>query len=256
MDRVDRLSDYDAFAWVYNKEWGPKHSGLFFSIVESLALRELRAGAHILDLCCGTGHVAAMLAERGYRVTGVDASEEMLRFARQNAPTAEFVLDDARRFKRPEAFDAVVSTFDSLNHVMRSEELAAVFRNVHASLRAGGVFLFDLNTERNYKEQWRGSFGIVDDDYACIVRSDYCAADRTATFHATIFIKGDAWSRSDVALAQRWHPDEEVRVALAAAGFERVDACQHSPSRGVETLTPAATRAFYLCCKGRTPRET
>ena len=161
MDRVDRLSDYDAFAWVYNKEWGPKHSGLFFSIVESLALRELRPGAHILDLCCGTGHVAAMLAERGYRVTGVDASEEMLRFARQNAPTAEFVLDDARRFRRPEAFDAVVSTFDSLNHVMRSEELSAVFRNVHASLRAGGVFLFDLNTERNYKEQWRGSFGIV-----------------------------------------------------------------------------------------------
>lgn len=269
MESAARFSGYDDFAWVYNRQWGPKFSKLWFSIMESLLLKDLPAGAHVLDVCCGTGHLAALLVERGYRVTGVDASDQMLRFARENAPNAEFVLDDARSFKRPEAFDAAVSTFDSLNHIMRIEELTAVFRNVHASLRANGMFLFDLNTEKNYKEQWHGSFGIVEEDHACVVQSSYCAADRTALFRATLFIKRDArarrnfrengrarrsfseggWQRSDVTLTQRWHPDDEVRAALSAAGFGKVSAYEHSRERGIEPLTATASRAFYLCRK-------
>ena len=78
-------SDYDPFAWVYNKYWGNEFTPRVFPILEQLVLRELPAGARVLDLCCGTGQLAGTLTALGYRVTGVDGSTEMLRFARENA---------------------------------------------------------------------------------------------------------------------------------------------------------------------------
>ena len=55
-------------------------------------------GARILDVCCGTGYLAGLLAARGYRVTGIDASAAMIGFARETAPEAEFSVADAARF--------------------------------------------------------------------------------------------------------------------------------------------------------------
>jgi len=140
-------SDYDRFAWVYNKHWGNSFTELALRVLEKLVFPYLSAKARILDLCCGTGQLAQALIARGYRVTGLDGSSEMLRFARENAPAGEFIVDDARSFKLPDSYHAVVSTFDSLNHIMTLEELTSVFRNVYAALQEGGFSFFDLNME-------------------------------------------------------------------------------------------------------------
>jgi trans-aconitate methyltransferase len=67
-----------------------------------LILSELSTDACLLDLCCGAGHLTRALAGRGYRVTGLDGSAEMLRYARENAPSAEFIWTDARTFSSPQ----------------------------------------------------------------------------------------------------------------------------------------------------------
>src|SRR3972149_2698138 len=108
------------------------------------------------------------MADR-FRVTGVDGSAAMLEFARANAPGGGVVLGDARAFTLPGPFHAVLSTFDSLNHVMMLPELTEVFRRVHAVLVEGGRFLFDLNMEEGYRARWGGSEAIVDDDNVCIL---------------------------------------------------------------------------------------
>jgi len=138
-------SDYDPFASIYNKYWGDDFTPRVFPILEQMVLRQLPTGARILDLCCGTGQLAGTLTALGYRVTGIDGSPEMLKFARGNAPDAEFINADARTFKLPQQYEAVFSVFDSLNHVMSLEELTDVFRNVYAVLREGGYFFFDMN---------------------------------------------------------------------------------------------------------------
>jgi SAM-dependent methyltransferase len=112
----------------------------------------LPAAARVLDLCCGSGDLSRELLARGYQVTGLDGSPEMLRYARQRVPRTEFLLEDARSFACEARFDAVLSTYDSLNHILSLEELEAVFANVFRALVPGGLFFFDLHQLRSNRE--------------------------------------------------------------------------------------------------------
>lgn len=250
MSSVNRYSDYDRFAWIYNKHWGDSFIRLVIPILEKLVLSHIPAGARILDLCCGTGQLAQVLIARGYRITGLDGSEEMLRFARENAPTGEFILDDARSFKLPKVYHAVVSTFDSLNHIMTLEELTSVFRNVYAALRKGGLFLFDLNMEEGFKICWDDFYDITEDDYACTVRTSYRPEERIARFDTTIFYSQDGRQRSDVTLVQKCYSEAEVRSALEAAGFVEIHAYAYNERLHLAELTGEAERAFFLGRRG------
>ena len=149
-------SDYDDLAWVYNKYWGDRFLPTALAALEKLAL------PHTSRQCGYSGpllrHGPASTGTHRARLPGdrFDGSEEMLNFARENAPGASFILDDARTFTLPAAYHLAVSMFDSLNHVLTLGELTAVFSNVHAALLGGGLFVFDLNTEEGYKANWNG----------------------------------------------------------------------------------------------------
>lgn len=79
-------------------------------------LCEIGSSASCLDLCCGTGDVAAELARRGAQVTGLDASAEMLRLARERHPAITFVQGDALALPFPDdTFDAVTIAFGNRN---------------------------------------------------------------------------------------------------------------------------------------------
>ena len=151
---MDNYSDYDDFAQVYNRHWGG-FSLRILPILEQLALDDCPPRSAILDLCCGTEQLAKALAARDYKVTGVDGSEQMLRLARQNAPNASFHCADARSFNLSTNFALVLSTYDSLNHLLTLEDLASVFRNVFRHLQSGGVFVFDMNLDAGFRSRWR-----------------------------------------------------------------------------------------------------
>ncbi|HEY90994.1 MAG TPA: class I SAM-dependent methyltransferase [Dehalococcoidia bacterium] len=242
-------SDYDPFASIYNKYWGDDFTPRVFPILEQMVLRQLPTGAPILDLCCGTGQLAGTLTALGYRVTGLDGSPEMLKFAHENAPDAEFIKADARTFELPEQYDAVVSVFDSLNHVMSLEELTAVFRNVFAVLRESGYFFFDLNMEAGYGLTWNDNFGIVEDDHLCIVRTSYDPDEKVARFDTTIMLLEDDWKRKDITLFQKCYPAAEVISALENAGFVSIDSYSHHEREGLTGLTGDADRGFFICRK-------
>jgi len=242
-------SDYDRFAWVYNRHWGNTFTQPALYGLKKLVFPHVPAKARILDLCCGTGQLAQALIAGGYQVTGLDRSEEMLRFARENAPAGEFIVGDARSFKLPDVYHAVVSAFDSLNHIMTLEELTSVFRNVYATLRPDGLFLFDLNMEEGYRISWHDSFGIVEDDHICVVRSSYLPEERTAQFDTTIFYLQGGWQRTDLTLFQKCYSEEEVRSALEVAGFTQIHAYAYYEPQGLEELTSESERAFFICQK-------
>lgn len=222
MSLVQNSAGYDPLAWFYDRHWGTRYHRQAFPIIERLLLSRVPPGAPILDLCCGTGHLTHPLAERGYRMTGIDASEEMLRFAREKVPAAEFFLLDVRAFDFAPRFQAALSTFDSLNHVIALDELAAVFRNVRRALVDGGLFLFDLNLEEAYRREWDKQSAIVEEDHVCIVRGGYDPATRIGRAEITMFRREEEWRRSDLTLFQKSHAPEEVASALARAGFRDI----------------------------------
>lgn len=237
---------YDRFARIYNQYWGDDFSQRALPILDRLILSHLPAGARVLDLCCGTGQLARALTARGYSVTGLDGSEAMLRFARENAPAAEFILADARDFSLPPAYDGAVSTYDSLNHILRLDELASAFRCMQAALLPGGRFVFDLNMEEGYQTRWRGSFGIVEADHVVVARSSYRPDERIGQMDFTLFFLEDGWQRTDFTLAQRCYSEAEVTSALAAAGFAGVQ--MYEAQRDLE-LAGGDGRTFFVCHK-------
>jgi len=215
-----RFTDYDPFAWLFHHYWGTEFHGQVMPVLERLVLRLLPPKASILDLCCGDGRVAASLHDRGFQVTGLDGSEKMLAYARERVPEVSFLLGDARDFNLPPGFHAVISTFDSLNHIMGKRALQRVFANAANALLPGGYFAFDLNREQGYTELWVEMTGVVEDGAVSIARSDYDEKRGVATCRITSFEREhDVWTRADFTLKQRYHPHNEVEAALRRAGF-------------------------------------
>ena len=98
-----------------------------------------------LELGCGTGTNLAALAALG-RLTGIDASTEMLAIAREKAPGARLVEADMTAFELGERFDVAFCVFDTLNHVPTFAGWRELFACVHRHLAPGGLFVFDVNT--------------------------------------------------------------------------------------------------------------
>jgi SAM-dependent methyltransferase len=215
------MACYDDFAWFYERYWNEEFHSLAFPILERIWLDRLPAGARILDVCCGTGYLAGLLTERGYKVAGVDASEEMIGFARKRVPGAEFQVADATAFQVSGTFQAAVSTFDSLNHLLRLEALEAVFRRVAEALKPGGLFAFDMLLEEAYQTHWGESFALVKDDHVLtITGSGFDFRSRLARCRITMFRKIEGlWKRHDITIEERCFSPGEIGSALERAGF-------------------------------------
>ncbi|MDO8803072.1 MAG: methyltransferase domain-containing protein [Elusimicrobiota bacterium] len=101
----------------------------------------------ILDLGCGTGNHALILAKRGYQVTGVDISGNMLALARRKAAKAglplELVKGDITRLNLGKKFDAVISMFAVMGYQTSNAALSGACASARLNLRDNGLFIFD-----------------------------------------------------------------------------------------------------------------
>lgn len=105
-------------------------------------------GTSVLDLCCGPGRHAVVLAKRGCAVTGVDRSKFLLQKAEERANAEgvriEFVHEDMRNFARPAAYDLALNFFTSFGYFNDREDDIKVLRNIYTSLRPEGVCFLEM----------------------------------------------------------------------------------------------------------------
>lgn len=124
-------------------------------VVHLLNKNKIKDGL-ILELGCGTGSMTTRLANRGYDLIGIDASEDMLTIARENSEGRNnkilYLCQDMRDFELYGTVAAVISVCDSINYILTEEDLLKVFRLVNNYLDPGGIFLFDLDTQYSYEE--------------------------------------------------------------------------------------------------------
>jgi SAM-dependent methyltransferase len=247
---MERYCRYDNFAWLYNQEWRAFGERIF-PLLKDIIGETLPDRAKVLDLCCGTGQLAKVLTDKGYQVTGIDGSREMLRYAKENAPAAEFTVADARSFKFPPTYNAVFSTFNSLNHILKLEELLRTFKNVRKCLVSGGIFIFDLSTESHFKKHWKNHKEIKETlDCFYAIHNDYNPEERLALFHCTIFRhKTGNWQRSDITVEETFYPAAEVKSSLKKAGFSDIRAYSFSREHGLQQPTRNSFQIFYYARK-------
>lgn len=105
-------------------------------------------GKAVLDLACGPGRFAMALAQRGYRVTGVDRTKFYLDKGREQARRAgvhvEWIQADMRDFVRLQSYDLVLSMLTSLGYSDDKREDLRIIENMFRCLRPGGACVIDL----------------------------------------------------------------------------------------------------------------
>ncbi|SDJ83861.1 class I SAM-dependent methyltransferase [Natronorubrum texcoconense] len=127
---------YEELAAGYDREGDTKPSNAYLERPATLSLLPETEGKRVLDAGCGAGHLADELADRGATVVGLDASREMLAYARGRVPDADFLRADLEG-ELPfadNAFDGVTSSL-AFHYV---KEWASLFRELRRVLTPGG----------------------------------------------------------------------------------------------------------------------
>lgn len=213
----DRLNaDIDYAAWADHIE-------------RQFSLYAAKKPESVLDLACGTGTMTVELARRGYDMTGIDLSEDMLAVARQKCDGGRFahpvllVQQDMSAFELYGTVDAVVCCLDSLNYLTASDELMRTFLHVHNYLNPDGLFLFDMNAPAKFEQVYgTNAYVLEDEGILCAWQNIYNKKSKLCDFYLSIFTE-DAdgrWVRFDEEQRERCWSLRTVKKLLADCGFE------------------------------------
>lgn len=188
-----------------------------------------RCGASVrsvAELGCGTGTLAALLARRGYQVTAVDLSPDMLSVAAEKCAglDVQLVCQDMSRLALPGETDAVVCCLDSLNYLTRPAQVRRTFQRVFRALRPGGLFLFDVKTPLALERADGQIYLDENEELFCVWRGEYFPKRRVCGYGIDLFAlrEDGSWLRDGEYHEEYAYAMEELSAWLEEAGFRRI----------------------------------
>ena len=211
-DRLTNDVDYEATVDFY------------FEILRREGLRPKTA----VDLACGTGSVAVLLARKGLRVTAVDLSAEMLAEAAQKAADMEnppsFVCQPLQELRLPRGVDLAVCALDSLDYITDPDDCAEAIRRIYRVLNPGGIFIFDVNTPEKLRAMDGQVFLDEDEDVFCVWRGEFDEQTNICSYGMDLFQRqGSVWRRSCEEHREYAYTAEQLKGFLRQAGFTHIE---------------------------------
>ncbi len=143
------MNQYNSLALIYDLVLGDRTDEVEF--LRKKIRKYAPEAQNVLEIACGTGAILKELSGQ-YKVTGIDISVEMIKEATKNVPAGTFFVDDMTNFNLDKKFDAVISMYDSINHLESKEGWQKCFENVAHHLKPNGVFIFDILTTGRFQE--------------------------------------------------------------------------------------------------------
>jgi SAM-dependent methyltransferase len=206
-------------------------------------LLDLEPRVEVLDLACGHGRIANRLAERGARVTGLDATPLFIERARQDAAArgvqVDYLVGDMRALPWPqERFDRIVSWFTSFGYFDDADN-RRVLAEAHRVLRPSGALLIEHNNLVELLPRWQPAVVTERDGHFAIDRSRYDPVTGRATTERVLIRDGRIRRFS---FSVRMFVGAELRDWLLQAGFATVDLLD----RDGTALTPRSRRMLAI----------
>ena len=189
----------------------------------------------VLDMCCGYGRHALLIAQRGYQVTGLDRDEaaiaEAQRRAAQAGQAVTYLIGDIRQLSNvPGEFDAVINMWQSFCY-FDEETNADLLRQIAGKLTPGGRFIIDMYN-RHYYESHQG-FQRREIDGITIESNNYLQGNR---LHSVLQYRDETGTRGGDHFEFQMFTPDEFRALASACGFETLLACTWAD----ENVTPSA----------------
>jgi SAM-dependent methyltransferase len=191
---------------------------------------------NILELGSGTGGHAIPLANRKYEMTGIDASEGMLKLAKQKTAQLNLKMDlqlcDIREFEFGRKFDTVICMFAVFNYITETGDIVKTLGNVKKHLNKGGLFIIDI---------WNGlavmrimpstRVKIIEKGKIKIIRAvepELDAVNHLCSNHYTMLIleKDRVVEEIKETHVMRYLFPQEIKHYLEQAGFEVLKMCE------------------------------
>lgn len=239
------MEAYTGFAQVYDKFMDNVPYDEWAEDIRKILLKYGISEGILLDLGCGTGSITRRLADNGYDMIGIDISEEMLQIAIEKKYEEEentlpdskredilYLNQDMRDFELYGTVSAVICICDSINYITKEEELLHTFTLVNNYLEAGGIFLFDMNTEYKYKEIL-GESVIAEnrEDCSFIWENYFDKKENINEYQVTIFVEaqdvkeekytqGKMYEKFSETHYQKAYSIETIKTLLEKAGME------------------------------------
>lgn len=206
-----------------------------------------------VDLACGTGSVALLLAENGLQVTAVDMSEQMLCIAEQKAQDVEnpprFICQRLQNLQLPRGVDLAVCALDSLDYITDPTDCAEAIRRIYRVLNPGGCFIFDVNTPQKLRAMDGQVFVDEDDDVYCVWRGEFDEKTNICSYGMDLFQQiGSFWQRSFEEHREYAYSAEQLKGFLRDAGFTSIEVYA---DRQFTEPTPEEQRIYIKARKGR-----
>lgn len=221
-----QVDPYSQLAEIYDYVMRHVDYPFWADYVQSIFAQHHAAPTTILELACGTGTLALILAERGYQVTGVDRSSAMVDVARKKAARTQravaFVQADMTTLPVEGQFDAILCLYDSINYLLDLNTMQRTLEGVRPRLRPGGLFVFDACTEVNSRRHFNHhTEKEATSRFSYLRRSEYRVHDRIQVNEFWLLLKRNGrFDEYYECHEQRIYPIAQIIETVHAAGFE------------------------------------
>lgn len=201
----------------------------------------------VLDLGCGTGEMTRRLCDKGFDVVGVDGSEEMLAEAFAKCGGGALLLcQDMRCFELYGTVQATLCSYDCVNYLLSTGDVAECFSLVNNYTQRGGLFVFDINTPYRYEKVFADNAYVYDDrDGMLVWQNRYMKSRGLCDFYLSYFenLGQGEYLRGDQTQRQRCYALRTVKKLLLDNGFE---VCAVYGGTDMSPLTEQSEKAYFV----------
>lgn len=155
--RIQPAEAYQSLAWLYDELMSHVDYPMWADFVRELWRRHASGEVQCAyDAACGTGRWLHAMDDGVLRLAGSDGSRAMLEQARKRLPRrVELAHCDLRDLQGAGQWDAVSCLYDSLNYLLRPQDLLKGLGALRSLARPGGILVFDVCTQRNSLAHFR-----------------------------------------------------------------------------------------------------
>lgn len=182
----------------------------------------------VCDLACGTGNITIPLAKRGYDMTGVDISEDMLNIARDKASGLDilFLNQSITRLDLYGTMGAFLCMIDGINYVLTPKLLEQAFKRMKTCfMDPDALFIFDISSRFKLQNTIGSNIFIhSDNDIFYAWQNRYIEKKNISDMMLTFFVRHrKIYRRFEERHLQRAYTENELRYMLKKAGFSSID---------------------------------
>lgn len=239
------MKDVDYEAWVDFTE-------------KQIGSRKSSGDINVLELACGTGNITIPLGKRGYKITAVDRSIEMLSRAQQKATelclNLQFLQQDMLSLEINSGYDAILCFCDGVNYILDSKDLVNFFRKTYSLLNENGVFIFDISSFYKLKHILGcNTYGEDLGNTTYLWENYFDEESETVEMDLTFFELKEKglYEKHKEFHVQKAHHQDVVKKFLLDVGFSAVG--MYHEFNG-DTVKKDSHRIFFVCEKLPQPR--